>query len=458
MSTLAPEIFKAYDIRGVVDKTLTVEGVRRIGQALGSLALERGRQSVVIGRDGRLSGPKLAAALAEGLRAAGVDVIDLGMVATPMTYFAAFELDTQSAVMVTGSHNPPDYNGLKMVIDGETLSGDTIQALRQRIEAGALIDGAGGYRQHDVAAAYQARIVGDVKLARPMKIAVDCGNGVPGAFAPQLFTALGCTVDPLFCEVDGHFPNHHPDPSQPKNLQDLIRRVANTDAELGIAFDGDGDRLGVVTKDGHIIYPDRQLLLYAADLLSRNPGAMVIYDVKSTMNLKPWIEQHGGKPLLWKTGHSLIKAKMKETGALLAGEMSGHTFFKERWYGFDDGLYCGARLLEILSRHANPSAVLDALPDTVSTPELNIKMSEGAHHALIAKLQEEAQFPGAADIIRIDGLRVEYADGFGLARASNTTPVVVLRFEARDAAALKRIQEAFRAVLLKAEAGLALPF
>ncbi|KAB2839501.1 MAG: phosphomannomutase/phosphoglucomutase, partial [Burkholderiales bacterium] len=252
--------------------------------------------------------------------------------------------------------------------------------------------------------------------------------------------------------------NHHPDPSQPKNLQDLIRRVASTEAELGIAFDGDGDRLGVVTKDGHIIYPDRQLLLYAADLLSRNPGATVIYDVKSTMNLKPWIEQHGGKPLLWKTGHSLIKAKMKETGALLAGEMSGHTFFKERWYGFDDGLYCGARLLEILSRHANPSAVLDALPDTVSTPELNIKMSEGAHHALIAKLQKEAQFPGAADIIRIDGLRVEYADGFGLARASNTTPVVVLRFEARDAAALKRIQEAFRAVLLKAEAGLGLPF
>jgi phosphomannomutase/phosphoglucomutase len=458
MPSIAAEIFKAYDIRGVVGKTLTPEGVRLIGQALGSLARERGRNAVAIGRDGRLSGPELAQALAAGLRAAGVDVIDLGMVATPMTYFAAFELDTQSAVMVTGSHNPPDYNGLKMVIAGETLSGDSIQALRQRIEEKRFMSGDGGYRTHDIAPAYLARIIGDVKLARPMKIAVDCGNGVPGAFAPALFSGLGCTVDPLFCEVDGHFPNHHPDPSQPKNLADLIARVATTDAELGIAFDGDGDRLGVVTKDGKIIYPDRQLMLYAADMLDRNPGALVIYDVKSTMNLKPWIERHGGKPLLWKTGHSLIKAKMKETGALLAGEMSGHTFFKERWYGFDDGLYCGARLLEILSRHADPSAILNALPDSVSTPELNIKMSEGEHHALIARLQTEAQFPGAADIIRIDGLRVEYADGFGLARASNTTPVIVLRFEAQSAAALQRIQDAFRTVLHAAQPGIELPF
>ena len=458
MTALAPEIFKAYDIRGVVDVSLTEPGVRLIGQALGSLALERGRKSVVIGRDGRLSGPRLAAALAEGLRAAGVDVVDLGMVATPMTYFAAFELDTMSAVMVTGSHNPPDYNGLKMVIDGETLSGDAIQALRQRIGAGDFRQGSGAYRQHDISAAYLARICGDVQLARPMSIVVDCGNGVPGAFAPELFTRLGCRVDPLFCEVDGNFPNHHPDPSQPKNLKDLIARVASTEAELGIAFDGDGDRLGVVTKDGQIIYPVRLLLLYAADLLARNPGATVIYDVKSTMNLKPWIERHGGKPLLWKTGHSLIKAKMKETGALLAGEMSGHTFFKERWYGFDDGLYCGARLLEILSRHADASAVLNALPDSLSTPELNIKMNEGEHHALIAKLQKEARFEGAADIIRIDGLRVEYSDGFGLARASNTTPVIVLRFEAHNEAALRRIQEVFRAVLREAQPGIELPF
>jgi phosphomannomutase / phosphoglucomutase len=375
-----------------------------------------------------------------------------------MTYFAAHELGTQCSVMVTGSHNPPDYNGLKMVIAGETLSGADIQALRARIEAGDLASGAGACRTHDIAPAYLERIVGDVRLARPMTIAIDAGNGVAGAFAPELFRRLGCTVTPLFCDVDGHFPNHHPDPSVPSNLADLIALLARGQHELGLAFDGDGDRLGVVTPAGHVIYPDRQLMLFAADVLSRVPGATVIYDVKSTRNLKPWITRHGGTPLLWKTGHSLVKAKMKETGAALAGEMSGHTFFKERWYGFDDGLYAGARLLEILSRHADPAGVLDALPDAVSTPELNVACAEGEHHALIAKLAAAARFPGASEVIRIDGLRVEYPDGFGLARGSNTTPVIVLRFEADDDAALGRIMGEFRRVLDEAKPGIALPF
>jgi phosphomannomutase/phosphoglucomutase len=455
---LPPEIFKAYDIRGIVGRTLTPPIVRAIGQALGSLARERGRDGIVIGRDGRLSGPELGAALAAGIRAAGANVIDIGMVATPMTYFAAHELGTQCSVMVTGSHNPPDYNGLKMVIAGDTLSGDEIVALKTRIEAGPLATGAGAYGSADVAPAYLDRIAGDVRLARPLKVAIDCGNGVAGAFAPVLFRRLGCDVTELFCDVDGTFPNHHPDPSQPKNLADLIAVLARGAHDLGLAFDGDGDRLGVVTPEGHVIYPDRQLMLFAADVLSREPGATIIYDVKSTRNLGPWITRHGGKPLLWKTGHSLIKRKMKETGAALAGEMSGHTFFRERWYGFDDGLYAGARLLEILSRHPDPARVLDALPDAISTPELNIACAEGEHHALIAKLARTAQFPGAVDVIRIDGLRVEYPDGFGLARASNTTPVIVLRFEADDAAALSRIQGEFRRLLSTAKPGIVLPF
>jgi len=309
-----------------------------------------------------------------------VNVIDVGMVATPMTYFAAQHLGTQCSVMVTGSHNPPDYNGLKMVIDATTLSGDDIQALRVRIERGEFARGSGRTQSQDIAPAYFDRIAGDIHLARPMRIAVDCGNGVAGAFAPQLYRRLGCEVVELFCEVDGHFPNHHPDPSQPKNLEDLKRRLRDGDCELGLAFDGDGDRLGVVTPAGHVIYADRQLMLFAADVLTRVPGATIIYDVKSTRNLKPWITQHGGVPMLWKTGHSLIKSRMKEVGAALAGEMSGHTFFGERWYGFDDGLYAGARLLEILARHADPSAVLDALPDAISTPELQIACDEGEQH------------------------------------------------------------------------------
>ncbi len=452
------EIFKAYDIRGIVGKTLTPQIVESIGQALGSEATVRRQPQICIGYDGRLSSPELAAALARGIRKAGVHVIDLGLVATPMVYFAASHLGTNCGVMVTGSHNPPDYNGLKMVLGGETLSGEAIQGLRERIEIGELFEGEGSYSRYDIALDYISRIAADVKLARPMKIAVDCGNGVAGAYAARLFRTLGCEVEELYCEVDGNFPNHHPDPSVPENLTCLIRALRTGDAEIGLAFDGDGDRLGVVTKDGSIIYPDRQLMLFAADVLLREPGATIIYDVKSTRNLQDWITLRGGQPLLWKTGHSLVKAKMKETRAALAGEMSGHVFFKERWYGFDDGLYAGCRLLEILSRSEDPSALLNALPDSVSTPEQHIRMKEGEPHALIARLQREASFPGAQNVITIDGLRVEYADGFGLMRPSNTTPVVVLRFEADNAAALNRIQEQFRAVILAAAPDAVLPF
>ena len=458
MSTVPAEIFRAYDIRGIVGRTLTPEIVRAIGQALGTLALEAGGSEVAIGRDGRLSGPALSAALAEGIAASGANVLDVGMVPTPVTYFAAHHLGCGSAVMLTGSHNPPDYNGLKMVIAGNTLSGDAIQALRARIEAGQVRQGRGTVSGRDVAQAYLARITGDIRLSRRMKVAVDCGNGVAGALAPELFRRLGCEVTELFCEVDGTFPNHHPDPSQPKNLADLVAALAATDAEIGLAFDGDGDRLGVVTKDGQVIYPDRQLMLYAQDVLSRNPGATIIYDVKCTRLLGPWIEQHGGVPMIWKTGHSLVKARLKETGAPLAGEMSGHTFFKERWYGFDDALYTGARLLEIVSRAADASAVLRALPDAPSTPELNWKLEEGEPHALVAQLQKSAPFPNAQRILTIDGVRAEYADGFGLARASNTTPVIVLRFEADTEEALKRIQAEFRAALQPLKPKAVLPF
>ncbi len=456
----APEIFKAYDIRGIVDKTLTVEAVRAIGHALGSEAVARNQKAIAVGRDGRLSGPALAGALADGIRAAGVDVIDVGCVPTPLTYFAAYELGTNSCVSVTGSHNPPDYNGLKMVLGGQTLFGELIQALRQRIIDGDLVTAAqpGKLTQADVVPAYIEKIVGDVKLSRPMKVVMDCGNGVAGAVAPELFKRLGCELVELFCEVDGHFPNHHPDPSKPENLADVIRALRDTDAEIGLAFDGDGDRLGVVTKDGEIIFPDRQLMLFAADVLSRVPGGTVIYDVKCTSLLAPWIKQHGGVPLMWNTGHALVKAKLKETGAPLAGEMSGHTFFKERWYGFDDGLYTGARLLEILSKAADANPVLKNLPNSPSTPELNIKMAEGEPFTLIDKLKAEGKFEGAVEKITIDGLRVEYADGFGLARPSNTTPVVVLRFEADNAAALERIQAGFRQALTAVWPGVQLPF
>jgi phosphomannomutase / phosphoglucomutase len=460
MVPLSKTIFKAYDIRGVLGSTLDAGIAKKIGQAFGAAALAKGERKVVIGRDGRLSGPELAAALAEGLREAGADVIDLGMVATPMVYFATNVLDAHSGIMVTGSHNPPDYNGFKMVLAGEAIYGDAIQALYQSIESGSFKPAArqGGYTTHDIRDAYIQRIAGDVKIARPIKIAVDAGNGVAGAFVGELYRAMGCEVTELFCEVDGHFPNHHPDPAHPENLEDLIAAVKNGDAELGLAFDGDGDRLGVVTKDGQIIFPDRQMMLFSADVLSRNPGAEILYDVKCTRHLGPWIAEHGGRPLMWKTGHSLVKAKLKETGAPLGGEMSGHIFWKDRWFGFDDGLYTGARLLEILTRSSDPSSVLNALPIASSTPELHLHLQEGENFALIEKLRTDAEFPGAERVVDIDGLRVEYADGFGLARGSNTTPVVVLRFEGETPEALARIQKEFARVILAAKPDAHLPF
>jgi phosphomannomutase / phosphoglucomutase len=447
MNAIAPEIFKAYDIRGIIDKSLTPDTARLIGQALGSEARVAGLSTIAIGRDGRLSGPALAVALAEGIVSTGTDAVDIGCVPTPVTYFAAYHLGTQSCVSVTGSHNPPDYNGFKMVLGGETLYGERIQRLRRRIEQGDFATGNGVFCRTDVRKAYLDRIVTDVKLARPMKIVVDCGNGVAGELAPELFHRMGCEVIELFCEIDGHFPNHHPDPSKPENLRDVQRVLRETDAELGLAFDGDGDRLGVITKDGEIIYPDRQLMLFAADILARNPGATIIHDVKCSRWVAESVRFQGGVPLMWNTGHALIKAKLRETGAPLAGEMSGHMFFNERWYGFDDGLYAGARLLEIISRWPDPNWPLKHLPNALSTPELNLKMKEGEPHKLIGKLQKVGKFPGARELITIDGVRAEYPDGFGLARASNTTPVIVLRFEADDAKALARIQADFKAAL-----------
>jgi len=455
---LPREIFRAYDIRGVVGSTLTPEVVRAIGRALGTLGQERGAPTFAIGRDGRLSGPELFPALADGILESGANVIDLGMVPTPVAYFAAHHLGCASAAVLTGSHNPAEYNGIKMVVAGTTLSGDDIQGLRERIERGNLARGSGERSREDVVDAYIDRIAGDVKLARPFRVALDCGNGVPGAVAPRLYRRLGCEVAELYCEVDGTFPNHHPDPTHKENLKDLIALLARGEAEIGLGFDGDGDRLGVVTNDGSLIYADRQLMLYAKDVLSRNPGAEIIYDVKCTRLLGPWIERHGGRPVVWKTGHSLIKAKLKESGAPLAGEMSGHIFFKERWYGFDDALYCGARLLEILSREPDGNAVLRALPDSPSTPELNWKLAEGEPHALIARLQQAPQFPGAERVLTIDGVRAEYRDGFGLARASNTTPVIVLRFEGETQQALGRIQEEFRKVLQPLKPQAPLPY
>jgi phosphomannomutase/phosphoglucomutase len=453
-------LFKAYDIRGIVDRTLTSEAVRLIGAALGAEALALGVREIVVGRDGRLSGPKLRDALVEGIRSTGTGVVDVGMVATPLLYFSTHLLGTGSGVEITGSHNPPEYNGLKMVLGGATLYGESIQRLKRRIDGDTLprADRHGTLRSADVREAYLQRIGADVKLARRLKIAVDCGNGVAGAFAPALYRMLGCDVIELFCEVDGSFPNHHPDPAHPENLQDLIRCLRETDAEIGLAFDGDGDRLGVVTKDGNIIYPDRQMMLFARGVLEKNPGAEIIFDVKCSRHLAREIAAHGGRPTMWRTGHSLIKAKLKETGAPLAGEMSGHIFFNDRWPGFDDGMYAGARLLELLSRAADPSAVLNALPDAVSTPELHLKTAEGENFALVERLQQEAKFERAREVITIDGVRVEYADGFGLARPSNTTPVLVLRFEADDAAALARIQADFRRALLAIKPDAKLPF
>lgn len=463
--TLPPAgIFKAYDIRGIVDETLTEQGVRQIGHALGWQMMREGQMRCVVGRDGRLSGPRLAEALTQGLNEAGIDVVDVGMVPTPVVYFATHLLGTGTGVAITGSHNPPQYNGLKMMVGGKTLSGDDIQALRAGLEDGRVEQflaqalRTGGRSARDVRQDYLGRITSDVSLARPLRIAVDAGNGVAGELGPQLLRGLGCEVIELFCEVDGRFPNHHPDPADPHNLEDLQRTIQENKLDLGLAFDGDGDRLGVVTASGQIIFPDRQLMLYARDVLANHPGAQIIYDVKCSRLLTQDILAHGGQPLMWRTGHSLIKAKLRETGAPLAGEMSGHVFFNDRWYGFDDGLYTAARLLEILSREDKPSAVLESLPNARSTPELQIRTAEGENHRLVRQLAETGVFPTAVSRITIDGIRVEYADGFGLARPSNTTPVVVLRFEADHDEALARIQAEFRDSLLAIHAQLSLPF
>ena len=444
---LAASIFKAYDIRGIVPTTLTEEVAEALGLAFGTQAMALGERVVAVGRDGRLSGPALSSALIRGLAAAGVDVIDIGLATTPMLYFAAHTL-CNSGIQVTGSHNPKDYNGFKMVLAGRAIYGDDIQSLRQMMEAesGQRISG-GQVRHVDVNSAYRDRIVGDVKLARPMKIVVDCGNGVAGASAPGIFRALGCEVIELFSEVDGNFPNHHPDPSKPENLADVMRALRESDAELGLAFDGDGDRLGIVTKQGNNIYPDRQMILFAQDVLSRVPGGDIVFDVKCSQRLAPAIEAAGGVAHIYKTGHSLIKARMKELNSPLGGEMSGHIFFKERWFGFDDGTYAGARLLEIVSRSPDANAVLDALPTSFSTPELNVACAEGEPHALVEKIVGLARFGAPARVSTIDGLRVDWPDGFGLIRASNTTPVLVLRFEGQTPEALHRIEASMLALL-----------
>lgn len=453
-------IFKAYDIRGIVDKTLTAEATRAIGQALGTLARENNINALCVGRDGRLSGPSLSKALMEGITDVGVDVKSIGMTPTPVLYFATFLTGTGSGVAVTGSHNPPEYNGLKMMMGKDTLYGEGIQSLRASIENGIrLAESKGRIEEIDVITPYLAKVLGDVKLARPMKIAMDCGNGVTGPLALKLFQQLGCKVTPLFTEIDGHFPHHHPDPSKPTNLSDLIETVKTSDVELGIAFDGDGDRLGVVTKSGQIIYPDRQIMLFAADILKHNPGSPIIYDVKCTRRLVTWIKEHGGIPTICQTGHSLVKAKLKEIQAPFAGEMSGHLFFNDkRWPGFDDGLYAGARILEILSGFEDPSAVLEALPSAVNTPELHIEMAEGENKQFVQKLQQQLHFDDATDIITIDGIRVEWEDGFALARPSNTTPVVVLRLEGDTKEALDRIKKRFGDALKKVDPSITLPF
>ena len=455
---LPAEIFKAYDIRGIVGKTLTIENIEMIGRAIGSEAASRGLKVVAFARDGRLSGPELSKALIKGIISTGINVLDVGMVPTPTLYYAAAEHAAGSGLMLTGSHNPPDYNGIKMVLGGETLSGDSIQALRQRIEKNDFTKGKGRYEQRDLTKEYIQRITSDVKVKRKLKIVIDCGNGVAGAIAPTLFKELGCDVTEMFCDVDGNFPNHHPDPSQPENLHDVINAVKANKADLGLAFDGDGDRIGVISGDGSVVWPDRLMMLFAEDVLKRNPSAQIIFDIKCSTNLMKHIWEKGGEPLMWKTGHSFIKAKMIQTGALLAGEMSGHIFFKERWYGFDDALYAAARLLEILSNNPRqPRVTFSQLPDAINTPELKIHMVEGEHYKFMDELLAKADF-GDANVSMIDGMRADYADGWGLVRASNTTPCLVLRFEGQTDEAIKKVQSRFRETLLSIKPDLKLPF
>ncbi len=455
---IAPEIFKAYDIRGIVGQSLTAETVYEIGRAIGSEACTRGQRRIVVGRDGRLSGPYFANSLIDGLCATGIDVINIGMVPTPVVYFAAYYLETESAVMITGSHNPPEYNGFKIVLANETLSGKAIQSLKQRIETANFSSGDGSSSIADISSSYIKRITADIRLKRPLKIVVDAGNRVAGKIAPQLYRRLGCDVKALHCSVDGHFPNHHPNPSQPETLSDLIDAVKKHSADIGLAFDGDGDRIGVVTKSGDIIWPDRLLMLFAREILNRRPGSTIMYDIKCSQHLKKLIEDAGGKPLMCRTGHSVMKAQLIENHASIAGEMSGHIFFKDRWYGFDDGLYTGARLLEILSFSAQSSdALFTTLPNAVCTPELHIHMPEGRPHKYMENLLKVARFD-EAELITIDGLRANFSDGWGLIRASNTTSSLTLRFEAETSDALNRIQNEFRSLMLSIDNNLSLPF
>lgn len=456
--TVPASIFRAYDIRGIVDNTLSETTSELIGLAIGSAAAARGESTVIVARDGRLSGPRLQAALIRGLKASGRDVVDIGMVPTPVLYFATHVLpESRSGVMLTGSHNPSDYNGFKIVLAGETLSGDAITALYERIQAEDFTHGEGSVRTHDLRSTYLERILSDVRVERPLSVVVDCGNGAAGELGPQLIERLGATTTPLFAEIDGRFPNHHPDPGKPENLQDLIRHVQQTGADIGLAFDGDGDRLGVVTPRGRMIYPDHLLMLFAADMLSRNPGAKVVFDIKCTGNLTRMVSEAGGEPEMWRTGHSLIKARMKETGAQLGGEMSGHIFFKERWYGFDDGLYAAARLLEILARYpGSADELFDQFPQDLGTPEINIAVLDEEKFAIVEKLVRDSDF-GEGVRTTLDGIRVDYPDGWGLCRASNTTPALVLRFEGKDAVALARIRERFVHALAAVAPALRIP-
>ena len=451
-------IFRAYDIRGVVPQTLTAETAYWIGRAIGAESLAKGEPHVSVGRDGRLSGPALVERLIQGVADSGCQVSDVGLVPTPALYYAANVLAGKSGVMLTGSHNPSNYNGFKIVIAGDTLANEQIQALHTRLKANDLTWGEGSIERVDILPRYSAEITRDITLAKQLKVVVDCGNGAAGVIAPQLLQALGCEVIPLFCEVDGHFPNHHPDPGKPENLVDLIAKVNETNADVGLAFDGDGDRVGVVTNKGTMVFPDRLLMLFAQDVLERNPAAEIIFDVKCTRRLTPLINEYGGRPLMWKTGHSLIKQKLKETGALLAGEMSGHIFFKERWFGFDDGIYSAARLLEILSKQSMTAEDLfETFPNDISTPEINIDVTDESKFSIIDALHD-AQWGENAELTSIDGVRVDYPNGWGLVRASNTTPVLVLRFEADNEAELQRIKAVFHAQLKRVAPDLQLPF
>ena len=452
-----PSIFRAYDIRGVVKTDLRPDVVNLVGKAVGTLYPDC--KQVVIGRDGRLTSQELSENLIEGLRSTGADVIDIGEVPTPVLYYATHALSTGSGLMVTGSHNPPEYNGIKMVMGHQTLFGDMIQDIFNCIQKGNFSRGTGAVKQIDILEKYIATITKEVKLKRPMSIAIDCGNGVAGPSAVKLFTQLGCEVKELFCDIDGTFPNHHPNPSEPENLEDLVNTVVRQKLDLGFAFDGDGDRVGIVDEQGHVLWADRQMMLYSKDVLSRNPGAEIIFDVKSSRNLANYIKQHGGQATMWKTGHSFIKNKMKETGALLAGEMSGHIFFKERWYGFDDGLYAAARMLEILSvDNRAVSEIFAELPNDISTPEIIVHLdTDGAQHEFVKKFIAQSNFADAT-ISTIDGVRADFDYGWGLVRASNTTPSLVIRFEAESEDKLTQLKEAFKSQIHTVDSSIKLPF